>query len=147
MAAVQNFAANINLIESSSSSKLAQEFDCGTLYSFARGLHLAGACAFSLHGSAVYECITGAFSNPRGVVGVEDSSCICSHKNSLFTSLGNSRGIKFRGSLYCAKLASAGRERKLLKRERERGGKGRGGEGRGWRERSQGWNVKRKTKV
>jgi len=43
-----------------------------------------------------------------------NSSCTCSHKSSLFNSLGNSHGTEFRGSLHSAKLAPAGAERKPL---------------------------------
>lgn len=43
-----------------------------------------------------------------------NSSCTCSHKSSLFNSLGNSHGTEFRGSLHGAKLAPAGAERKPL---------------------------------
>lgn len=49
----------------------------------------------------------------------QDSSCTCSHKSSLFTSLGNSHGSKFRGSLNGAKLAPAGEERKLLVKKKK----------------------------
>lgn len=55
----------------------------------------------------------------------ENPSCTCSHKSSLFDSLGKSHGTKFRGSLHGAKLAPAGEERKLLekkKNERKKSG-------------------------
>jgi len=124
-AQLQTCAMHIILIEQASI-----QAHYGTLPSCVQGLVLAGDKVLSLSGVAGCQGIAAAERAGRKRMGEEEeeeqnSSCTCSHKSSLFNSLGNSHSTKFRGSLHGANLAPAGEERKLIgkkKLERKKSG-------------------------